>query len=290
MKKQKESLHSTLEENQQALREENIGDGAVDREQGDSVIEKECTGGKAEQKARPHHADRNSRRTALLKLTFTAILAVLVVGVAVVQNSEMPWNVEQQLAQLNQGDSVTRAKEQAEAVTKDVTAEIPKAANTANQSNETQSKDTQTNSEQRQKTATATADSFSWQLPAYGEIIKGYGYSYDETWHDYRFHSGVDIALEKGEEVYAVRGGTVTEVGKTKALGEYIRVDYGNSLVGYYFGIDVKDSLQTGSSISQNQVLGVVCDPPLQESDLPPHYHFALLQNGRTVDPAKLMQ
>ena len=287
MKKQKESLHSTLEENQQALQKENIGNGAVDNEQEDSVIEKPSTGGSAEL--------HNRRRTALLKLTFTAILAVLVVGVAVVQNSEMPWNVEQQLAQLNQGDSVTRAKEQAAAVAKDVTAEIPKEANTANQSTETQnaetkSKDTQTNSEQRQKTATAAADSFSWQLPAYGEIIKGYGYSYDETWHDYRFHSGVDIALEKGEEVYAVRGGTVTEVGKTKALGEYIRVDYGNSLVGYYFGIDVKDGLQTGSSISQNQVLGVVCDPPLQESDLPPHYHFALLQNGRTVDPAKLMQ
>lgn len=297
-----ESLHEGMEESAEKMHRQNVGGGVLQEEDCDSVIRDSAdvlSHDKNEHKQnseRTNFRRRGDKSAALLKLTFTAILAVLLIAVAVVQNSEMPWNVEQQLAELNTGDSVSQARaaaekaaqtarenQQAQAVTKDVTNQTPAA-------DETSQARTAAKAQTNEQAAKTTSSSISWQVPVGGKVIKNYGYSYDETWKDYRFHSGLDIALPKGTGVAALAAGKVTEVGKTKALGEYIRIDYGNSLVGYYFGLDVKDNLTTGAAVSKGQTIGAVTDPPLQESSLQPHYHFALLQNGQTVDPAKLMK
>lgn len=285
-----ESLHENLEESVDKMHKQNVGSGSPYPGYQDSTIRDS-----ADPLGHDNHAHarrEGDKSAAILKLTFTAILAVLLIGVAVVQNSEMPWNVEQQLAELNTGNSVSAAKaaaeqaaEQAQAVAGDVTNQTPEEDTPS--TDPKPATETQLSKQAAQPTG---GGNITWQLPAGGKIITNYGYSYDETWKDYRFHSGVDIALPKGKGVAALAAGTITETGKTKALGEYIRIDYGNNLVGYYFGLDVKDGLATGSAVSKGQTIGTVTDPPLQESSLQPHYHFALLQNGQTVDPAKLMK
>lgn len=290
-----ESLHEGLEESVDKMHKQNVGSGSPYEGYQDSVIRDSADplGHDKEYVDNRTHARRREgdKAAAILKLTFTAILAVLLIGVAVVQNSEMPWNVEQQLAELNTGNSVSAAKaaaeqaaEQAQTVAGDVTNQTPEDAPSTDPKPETE---TQLSKQATQPTG---GSNITWQLPAGSKVITNYGYSYDETWKDYRFHSGVDIALPKGKGVAALAAGTVTETGKTKALGEYIRIDYGNNLVGYYFGIDVKDGLATGSAVTKGQTIGTITDSPLQESSLQPHYHFALLQNGQTVDPAKLMK
>ena len=242
----------------------------------------------------------HERQSAVLKFSFMLALAILVVGLAVVQNSNMPWNVESRLAAINQ--NAEKALPAAQNATFDTNSETDgetggadeSEPQTAVKSQKTVAAVADNNELNNQKTASSAENqsqaAITWQLPVYGKIIKGYGYSYDETWKDYRFHSGVDIALEKGEEVFALADGRVTEKGKTKALGEYLRIDYGGNLVGYYYGISLKKELAVGGSIKSGQTLGTVTDPPLQESAEVPHYHFALLQDGKTVDPVKLMK
>lgn len=302
-----ENLHEGLEESVDKMHKQNVGDNVLGEEYRDSVIRDSADplshGDKIPNQTPSRvHAQRRqgNKGAALLKLTFTAILAVLLIGVALVQNSEMPWNVEQQLAKLNTGDSVSAAKaaaeqarqenSEAQAVAKDVTDQTPSDDGENQQTAEQTGKNTETQSNRQAAAQPTSGGNLTWQLPANSKIIKNYGYSYDETWKDYRFHSGVDIALPKGKGVTALAAGKVTESGKTKALGEYIRIDYGNNLVGYYFGIDVKDGLSAGAAVTKGQTIGTVTDSPLQESSLQPHYHFALLQNGQTVDPAKLMK
>lgn len=219
------------------------------------------------------------RGTAFLKLSFMAVLLIMVLGVAVVQNSEMPWNVEQQLAKMSADNTQNLPEEKNNAlpVVKDVENSVA-VDETTEQKNETA---------EQNKTAEVSGNTVKWQLADSAQVIKDYGYSYDETWHDYRFHGGLDIKMPKGSTVKSIAEGKVTEISKTKALGEYLRIDYGGSLVGYYYGIDVNDSLQNGSTVKKGDSLGVVTEPPLEESSMEPHYHFALIQDGQTVDPMK---
>lgn len=221
------------------------------------------------------------RSTAFLKLSFMAVLLIMVLSVAVVQSSEMPWNVEEHLAEMNSDDTLDMVEEKTEVqpVTKEVT-NVPEVEdNTAEKPKTTE----------KNQPKAVSSGSISWQLPASAQVVKDYGYSYDETWNDYRFHSGLDIEMPKGSDVKTIASGTVTEVGETKAVGEYIRIDYGNNLVGYYYGIDVKDTLKNGSTLKKGDVIGVITEPPLQESSMQPHYHFALIQDGQTVDPMEFL-
>lgn len=292
MDKKKESFHQTTDDAIKTLQENNLGRDISEQSEQDSIIRK--TGEEKDQKEkmeREFYGDvksnsqenQKAKKNAIMKITFLSVLAILVIGLAVAQDSQIPWNVKQQAAEINQKTqtSTTETEESSEEKQTDVQAV---AQNTTLQQEEQAAE--QTPAEESQQTSAK----ISWQLPVYGEIIKDYGYSYDKTWQDYRFHSGIDIAMEKGEEVYAINQGTVTESGKTKALGEYIRIDYGNNLVGYYFGIDVKDNLTAGTAISKNQVIGTVTDSPLEESAYEPHYHFGLIQDGQTIDPKKLMK
>ncbi|MGI5825399.1 MAG: peptidoglycan DD-metalloendopeptidase family protein [Bacillota bacterium] len=308
MKKQKESFHQSVDDAIETLQKNNVGEDIPQKEESDSIIRKpniqdnsessqqiSAQNTSAENQSEHRRANTAERKSAILKLTFMSILAVLVIGLAVVQDAHMPWNVERQLAELNEKAAATAVDKQkqpaqqqeAQTVAKNNTALPEKEQTKTNSPAAETAASPKTNAQTNVQT---TASNLSWQLPASGKIIKSYGYSYDETWQDYRFHSGVDIALDKGKEVYAIADGTVTESGKTKALGKYIRIDYGSNLVGYYFGLNVSDSLTAGAAVSKNQALGTVTDPPLQESADPPHYHFALIQDGQTIDPAKLMK
>lgn len=296
MDKKKESFHQTTDDAIKTLQENNLGRDISEQPEKDSVIRNAANKGNEEKEQkekmeREFYGDvksnsqenQKARKNAIMKITFLSVLAILVVGLAVAQDSKMPWNIQQQAAEISQKSQTSTTKT-------DRSAEEEKSKVQAVAQNTTLQQNTQTTEQTPAEESQQTSAEITWQLPVYGEIIKDYGYSYDKTWQDYRFHSGIDIAMEKGEEVYAINQGTVTESSKTKALGEYIRIDYGNNLVGYYFGIDVKDNLTAGTAVSKNQVIGTVTDPPLEESAYEPHYHFGLIQDGQTIDPKKLMK
>lgn len=285
MKKKQESFHQTTEEALAANRINNTGketpppegdsiirDAAAQNQTADSEADKETT---TESRSETSPSPREKKKAAV-KLTLLSLLALVVIGVAVAQESPTTPQPPAETAP--------------ETTDIEPTAESTPAAAEAAEDTVSQNEETSAESaEPRAQPVSAEESSvFHWQLPEGGKLIRAYGYSYDKTWRDYRFHSGVDIALSVGSEVTASADGTVTERGKTKALGEYLRIDYGNQLIGYYFGLKLRDDLAAGSTVSAEQVLGTVTEPPLEESAEVPHYHFGLIQDGQTIDPKKL--
>jgi len=98
-------------------------------------------------------------------------------------------------------------------------------------------------------------------------------------------HRGLDLAAPEGSEVYAVRSGTVAEIGEDAILGKYIILSHDNnwiSLYGHLSTIEtsLRAEVQSGSFIGRVGSTG---------QSTGPHLHFELRQHGQTRDPARLL-
>ena len=98
-------------------------------------------------------------------------------------------------------------------------------------------------------------------------------------------HGGLDLAAPEGSEVYAVRSGTVVELGEDPVLGKYIIISHENnwvSLYGHLSSINtaLHAELQSASLIGRVGSTG---------QSTGPHLHFELRQNGQSRDPARLL-
>ena len=98
-------------------------------------------------------------------------------------------------------------------------------------------------------------------------------------------HRGLDLAAPEGTEVFAVRNGTVAEIGMDAVLGNYIIISHDNdwiSLYGHLSAIEtsLRAEVQSGNLIGRVGSTG---------QSTGPHLHFELRQRGRTRDPARLL-
>ena len=98
-------------------------------------------------------------------------------------------------------------------------------------------------------------------------------------------HGGVDLAAPEGSEVYAVKSGTVSDLGEDPVLGKYVIISHENnwvSLYGHLSSIEtaLHAELQSSSLIARVGSTG---------QSTGPHLHFELRQNGQSRDPARLL-
>lgn len=122
-----------------------------------------------------------------------------------------------------------------------------------------------------------------------GEWTREYGYGYDETFGDYRFHQGMDMELEVGAIVSAPLAGVLLEIGDDAFYGKYLVISNSENLESRYYGIEPETNLEIGQNISAGDVLGVVTASPVFEELQAPHLHFEVYLNGKTVNPADYM-
>jgi murein DD-endopeptidase MepM/ murein hydrolase activator NlpD len=120
-----------------------------------------------------------------------------------------------------------------------------------------------------------------------------------------RRHQGTDIISPRGTEVLAVADGTVTELGKSRLSGYFIRIDHGNGWTTTYmhlnndtFGTDDGDggtwtaffpTLIEGDEVSAGQVIGYVGDSGNAEGTVP-HTHFEVKHEGSKENPYLYLQ
>ena len=99
-------------------------------------------------------------------------------------------------------------------------------------------------------------------------------------------HRGIDLAAPAGTEVYAVRSGTVIDLGYDSILGNYIMIQHDNNWVSVYGHLSstntsLNSEVRTGSFIGRVGSTG---------QSTGPHLHFELIQNGQHHDPARLLR
>lgn len=120
-------------------------------------------------------------------------------------------------------------------------------------------------------------------IPASGNWDREYGYGYDETLEDYRFHHGTDMPLSLGELVFCAFDGEITEIGNDDYYGQWVEITHEGGIITKYYGIET--NLASGISLKAGEVVGQVVASPLFETEQIPHLHFEVWLDGKTVDP-----
>lgn len=94
-------------------------------------------------------------------------------------------------------------------------------------------------------------------------------------------HRGVDYAAPRGTPVYASGDGRVTEAGYTRANGNYVFIQHGQTYTTKYIHLHSK-KVRTGQMIKQRQVIGTVGSTGYATG---PHLHYEFLVNGVHRNP-----
>ncbi len=126
--------------------------------------------------------------------------------------------------------------------------------------------------------------------PATGELSQKWGvYGWSPCFGDYRYHSGVDIALKTGDTIKAALGGLVTSVTRDPIMGLRVEVSHGFGLVTVYACLGTV-LVSEGDEVVTGQALGKAGAPGLGEADQGVHLHYEMRENGETIDPTQYLK
>jgi len=133
-----------------------------------------------------------------------------------------------------------------------------------------------------------TADYFIW--PCIGPVEVPHTVTtlrYDRTMADWRTHDGVDIAAGLGEHVMASASGRVSAVYTDPMYGVTVEIDHGGGLVSVYSNLAELPTVVEGDGVMVGEIIGSVGDTALCESAEVCHLHFAMRQDGQSIDPTE---
>lgn len=132
-------------------------------------------------------------------------------------------------------------------------------------------------------TAGASGGSFSgFSSPLnYLTVTCAYGWRIHPIWGDKRFHTGVDLAANKGDPIYAIASGTVTSASYSDAYGYNVSISHGNGYGSMYAHM-TSYTVSAGQYVSQGEIIGYVGTTGWSTG---PHLHFEIYVNGSTVNP-----
>ena len=117
-----------------------------------------------------------------------------------------------------------------------------------------------------------------------GELVKS------KTLNEWRTHDGIDIKAKKGTAVKSCAAGTVSEVKEDPLWGVCVTIKHGSGYVSHYYGLDKAVKVSKNQTVDLNDTIGAVGDTAIIETAEESHLHFALKQNNKWVNPAKVIK
>jgi murein DD-endopeptidase MepM/ murein hydrolase activator NlpD len=121
--------------------------------------------------------------------------------------------------------------------------------------------------------------------PLAGWLSSGYGNRRDPFDGTPDFHSGLDIAAERGTAIKATADGTVESVGYSGNYGNAIVVSHGYG-IGTRFGHLSRFAVHPGQQVRRGEVIGYVGATGRATS---PHLHYEILVYGKPINPLRLL-
>ena len=117
---------------------------------------------------------------------------------------------------------------------------------------------------------------FAYAAPVQGTVTDGFG------WRENAFHYGTDIAADAGTVISSFADGTVTAVGDSSQLGNYVTVSHAGAFTTLY----AHCSRITASSGQQVALGDPIAEVGETGNATGPHLHFALQKDTVYLDPA----
>ena len=132
--------------------------------------------------------------------------------------------------------------------------------------------------------ALATATPSIW--PTHGWLTSPMGYRTDPVnGESSDFHPGLDIAGERGQEVYATAAGKVTFAERHGSYGNLIVIDHGYGLETRYGHLQAF-TVNKGDQVKRGDVIGHVGSTGRATGN---HLHYEVLANGTLLNPLRLL-
>lgn len=101
-----------------------------------------------------------------------------------------------------------------------------------------------------------------------------------------KLHNGTDFGAPYGTPVRATASGVLTGRGRDSGRGNYVTIRHPNGFASCYYHLSrFASGLWAGLRVEQGQVIGNVGSTGLSTG---PHLHYALLKNGRYLNPLQL--
>lgn len=133
------------------------------------------------------------------------------------------------------------------------------------------------------RNALANATPSMW--PAYGWLSSTMGPRRDPITGGADYHSGLDIAGERGQPVYATAAGVVRHVGYQGPYGNLIVIDHGFGLQTRY-GHLLKYQIKNGAKVQRGDIIGQIGATGRTTGY---HLHYEVVANGRLINPLQLL-
>lgn len=118
-----------------------------------------------------------------------------------------------------------------------------------------------------------------------GVLTSGYGYRENPTGEGTQFHSGVDIAADGGEPIYAMFFGVVVDAGSSASYGNYIRLYHGGGLEVLYAHCS-KVTAEIGDAVKAGSKVALVGDTGDATGN---HVHIEAFQDEVRYDPTGIV-
>ena len=131
----------------------------------------------------------------------------------------------------------------------------------------------------------ALADATPSMWPSIGWLSSTMGPRKDPITGRAEYHSGLDIASDRGNVVYATAAGTVRHVGRRGNYGNLIVIDHGFGLETRY-GHLLTYLVTPGSKVERGDVIAQVGATGRATGY---HLHYEVVANGRAINPLRLL-
>jgi len=126
---------------------------------------------------------------------------------------------------------------------------------------------------------------FSFVQPLSARVSSDFGYRLHPIDNETKFHYGMDLAANSGDDIVCFASGTVTEVGENGTSGKFLRVEHEDGYATMYahcgqIYVEEGQKVNAGEKIALVGATGKVTGPNL---------HFELTHDGVYLNPAFYM-
>ena len=145
---------------------------------------------------------------------------------------------------------------------------------------------------QSEQSSSQTSQPTLFISPVSGKILNEYSGNKpvkNKTLGDWRLHTGIDYAAEKGTSVKASEEGIVSKIYNDSMWGTTVEISHSDNIVTIYSSLSDKVSVQKGQTVSTGQVIGTVANTAKIETAEGVHLHFAVKQNDKFVNPESII-
>lgn len=112
-------------------------------------------------------------------------------------------------------------------------------------------------------------------------VTSSYGNRYHPILHVYKFHSGIDIGVNFGTALYALKDGEVIYSGAMSGYGKVVMIDHGD-IISLYAHLS-STAVSNGSKVKGGQLIAYSGNSGLSTG---PHLHFEIRKlSGETINP-----